>query len=81
MSLSGIGKWFAKNPTVAKTGALVGGGTAAAYAIPTAAGAGLANLGTGAGKGTSGVAMGMLVLAGIVILAVYALPKIKKAVS
>lgn len=56
--------------TAGKTAAVVGGGTVAAYAIPTAAGAGLRNLGGKNETATNNTAKGVSVLAVLLLLGV-----------
>ena len=56
--------------TAGKTAAVVGGGTVAAYAIPTAAGAGLQNLGGKDPAATKNRAKGISVLAVLLALGV-----------
>ena len=52
-----------------KTAAVVGGGTAAAFAIPTAAGAGLQNLGGKTNEGTGRTFKGVAVLFVLALIA------------
>lgn len=66
--------------TAGKTAAVVGGASIAAYAIPSATGAGLTNLG-GGGNGIIGKFAGLLALAVIALIAVYALPPIMEAIK
>lgn len=65
-----------------KTAAIVGGGTAAAYAIPTAAGAGLHNLGGSNEKdGTINRFKGIAVLAALVLIGVIVVAAVKKVIE
>ncbi|MDD4394076.1 MAG: hypothetical protein PHQ97_15190 [Desulfobacterales bacterium] len=63
--------------TAGKAAALVGGATVAAYAIPTATGAGLSNMGSGGAKSYSGIIM----IGILAVIAIIALPKIRQAIK
>lgn len=63
--------------TAGKTAAIVGGASVAAYAIPTAAGAGLFNMGSGGAKSYSGI----LMIGILAVIAVIAFPIIKRIIK
>lgn len=64
-----------------KTAAVVGGGTVAAFAIPTAAGAGLQNLGGGTNEGTGRTFKGVAVLFVLALIAGLSIAFFQKVIK